>query len=82
MSNTNQGTAPHYFVPQPSRHPAMAALGLFFVVLGAGQWINDSLWGKYCLIFGLTWFLVVLFQWFRDSIGAVSYTHLTLPTKA
>jgi cytochrome c oxidase subunit 3 len=69
MSNTNQGTAPYYFVPQPSRHPAMAALGLFFVVLGAGQWINDSTWGKYSLMFGLAWFVVVLYQWFRDSVG-------------
>jgi len=69
MSNTNQGTAPYYFVPQPSRHPALAAAGLFFVVLGAGQWINDSQWGKYLCIFGLAWFLVVLFQWFRDSVG-------------
>ena len=38
MSSTTHGTTPHYFVPEPSRHPAMAALGLFFVILGAGQW--------------------------------------------
>jgi len=69
MSNTTQGQTPYYFVPQPSRHPAFAALGLFFVMLGAGQWINESQWGKYCLLFGLIWFLVVLFQWFRDSVG-------------
>jgi cytochrome c oxidase subunit 3 len=69
MSNTSQGQAPYYFVPSPSRHPAMAAFGMFFVLLGAGQWINDAVWGKYSVIFGLTWFLVVLFQWFRDSVG-------------
>ncbi len=34
MSSTAHGTTPYYFVPQPSRHPAMAALGLFFVILG------------------------------------------------
>ena len=69
MSNTSQGQTPYYFVPSPSRHPAMAAFGMFFVLLGAGQWINDAAWGKYSLMFGLAWFLVVLYQWFRDSVG-------------
>ncbi len=69
MSDSAQAKSPYYFVPNPSRHPAMAALGLFFVILGAGQWINGSTWGKYALIFGLLWFVVVLFQWFRDSVG-------------
>ncbi|HEX2617741.1 MAG TPA: cytochrome c oxidase subunit 3, partial [Flavobacteriales bacterium] len=46
----------------------MASLGLFFVILGAGQWINGVEWGKYSLIFGLLWWAGVLFQWFRDSI--------------
>ena len=66
---TADSKTPYYFVPNPSRHPAMAAFGMFFVLLGAGQWINDSTWGMYSLIFGLTWFLVVLYQWFREAIG-------------
>ncbi len=33
----------------------MAAFGLFFVILGAGQWINGAGWGKYSLLFGLLW---------------------------
>ncbi|RQO59307.1 cytochrome c oxidase subunit 3 [Paucibacter sp. KBW04] len=65
---TSTGKAPYYFVPGPSRHPVMAAIGLFFVILGAGQWINDHDWGKYSLIFGLLWFAVVLKQWFGDAI--------------
>ena len=69
MSSNTQAASPHYFVPSPSRHPAMAALGLFFVILGAAQWINGVDWGKYALSFGLLWFLVVLFQWFREAIG-------------
>ena len=51
--------APHYFVPEPSRHPAMAAFGLFWVILGAGQWVNGADWGKYALAFGMVWWLVV-----------------------
>ncbi len=45
MSNSHGGATPYYYVPHESRHPAMAALGLFFVILGAGQWINGSEWG-------------------------------------
>jgi cytochrome c oxidase subunit 3 len=65
---TTTGKTPYYFVPGPSRHPVMAAIGLFFVILGAGQWINDHDWGKYSLIFGLLWWAVVLKQWFGDAI--------------
>lgn len=53
MSSNSHGTTPYYYVPAPSRHPAMAALGLFFVILGAGQWVNGADWGKYSLLFGL-----------------------------
>ena len=34
MSSTTHGAKPYYFLPEPSRHPAMAAFGLFFVILG------------------------------------------------
>ncbi|HMS28032.1 MAG TPA: cytochrome c oxidase subunit 3 [Burkholderiaceae bacterium] len=69
MSNVAADKAPHYFVPEPSRHPFFAAVGLFFLFFGASQWMNDSETGKYVFIFGLLWFLVVLFQWFKDAIG-------------
>lgn len=68
MSSTSHGTTPYYFVPGPSRHPAMAALGLFFVILGAGQWVNGAHWGMYSLFFGLAFWLFVLYQWFGDAI--------------
>ena len=68
MSTSAPGTTPYYYVPQPSRHPAMMALGLFFVILGAGQWINSVEWGEWSLYFGLSWVSVVLFQWFRDAV--------------
>ncbi len=68
-STAAPSSAPYYFVPQPSRHPAMAAFGLFWVILGAGQWINGADWGKWSLTFGLLWLFVVLFQWFSQSIG-------------
>ena len=69
MSSTAHGSTPYYFVPGPSRHPALAAFGLFFVILGAGQWVNGSAWGKYSLAFGLVFWLGVLYQWFGDAIA-------------
>ena len=68
---THQGQTPYYFVPGPSRHPVMAAIGLFFVILGAGQWINGHGWGAYSLLFGLLWWAVVLFQWFSQAIREI-----------
>ena len=65
----HQGQAPYYFVPGPSRHPVMAAIGLFFVILGASQWVNGHAWGAYSLLFGLLWWAFVLQQWFRQAIG-------------
>jgi cytochrome c oxidase subunit 3 len=62
------GNAPYYFVPAPSRHPAMAAFGLFFVILGAGQWVNNSAWGKYAVLAGLLIWAFTLVQWFGDAI--------------
>ncbi len=69
MSTSAHGTTPYYFVPGPSRHPAMAALGLLFVIMGASQWINGADWGKYALAFGLAFWLGVLYQWFGDAIA-------------
>ena len=68
MSSTTGGAQPYYFVPHSSRHPAFAAFGLFFVILGASQWINGASWAKWSLFFGLLWLSFVLFQWFRDAV--------------
>ena len=68
-SASTHGSTPYYFVPGLSRHPALAAFGLFFVILGASQWVNGAQWGKWSLAFGLLFWLTVLFQWFSDAIG-------------
>jgi cytochrome c oxidase subunit 3 len=36
MSASTHGGTPYYYVPAESRHPVLAAAGLFFVILGAG----------------------------------------------
>jgi cytochrome c oxidase subunit 3 len=68
MSSNAHGGTPHYFIPGPSRHPALASLGLFFVILGASQWVNDVAWGRYSLYAGLAFFAWVLVGWFGDAI--------------
>ena len=65
---TTAGTAPHYYIPAPSRHPVLMALGLFLVILGAGQWVNGAGWGAYVLLAGMVVWLTVMFQWFSEAI--------------
>ncbi|HMN22303.1 MAG TPA: cytochrome c oxidase subunit 3 [Ottowia sp.] len=67
MSTTAHSQAPYYFVPQPSRHPIMTAFGLAMMILGASLWINQISVGRWILLFGLLWWLSVLFAWFRDT---------------
>jgi cytochrome c oxidase subunit 3 len=69
MSSATHGEVPYYFVPGPSRHPVMASIGLFFVIFGATQWVNGAGWGAWVVAFGMVWWLVTLFQWFRDSVA-------------
>ncbi len=64
-----KGHTPYYFVPSPSAYPALASLGLFFVILGAGQWVNGHGWGAYSLAAGLVIWALVMFGWFGTAIG-------------
>ena len=67
-ATTPAGTTPYYFIPSPSRFPAQASLGLFFVILGAGQWVNGAGWGAYSLLLGMALWLFTLYQWFKQAI--------------
>ncbi|MFM7850241.1 MAG: cytochrome c oxidase subunit 3 [Rubrivivax sp.] len=68
-ATTPAGTTPYYFIPSPSRLPAQASLGLFFVILGAGQWVNGIGWGAYSLALGMVIWLFTLYQWFSVAIA-------------
>ena len=67
MGTPHAASTPYYYVPAESGHPIWAAAGLFFVILGAGMWINGHQWGKWSFLFGMVWWLVVLFRWFREA---------------
>jgi cytochrome c oxidase subunit 3 len=68
-ATTSAGQTPYYFVPAPSHFPVLTATGLFFVILGAGQWVNGHGWGAYSLLAGVIIWLATLFQWFRQAIS-------------
>ena len=78
MSTVAHSGTSHYFVPAPSAYPVMASIGLFFVILGASQWINGAGWGAYSLLVGMALWLGTLFVWFgaaiRESEGGL-YGH-------
>ena len=63
-----KGHTPYYFVPSPSAYPVLASTGLFFVILGASQWVNGEVWGAYSLAAGLLTWALVMFGWFGAAI--------------
>ena len=67
MSSSTPGQTPYYYVPAESGRPFWSAFFLFFVVLGASQWVNGSGWGMWALLAGLLGWLFVLFQWMREA---------------
>lgn len=66
---TPHGQTPYYYVPAPSRFPVQAAAGLFFVIFGAGQWVNGHGWGAWVTLAGLLIWAFVMQGWFRAAIG-------------
>ena len=77
-ASAHPGSTPYYFVPSPSPYPALVACGMFFVILGAGQWINGHGWGAYSLLLGLVIWLSTMYRWFAASIAedrAGLYSH-------
>ena len=63
------GATPHYFIPQPSRHPVLVAAAMLLIIFGAGQWVNGASWGKFFVLAGFALWIVIMFQWFSQAIG-------------
>lgn len=64
-----QSRAPYYFVPGPSRWPLLASVALLVTMAGASAWVNDLPWGSYVNIAGILMLLIVLYNWFGDTIA-------------
>ena len=69
MEHPEQPLAGSYFVPAPSRWPALGALALFCLGLGAALAVNAVAWGSGLLLLGALCLLLMLVGWFGDVIG-------------
>ena len=67
-STTPAGTTPYYFIPAPSQHPVMVALGMLLVIFGASQWVNGHGYGGWVVLAGLVVWAMVMFRWFGDAV--------------
>jgi cytochrome c oxidase subunit 3 len=67
-STTPAGTTPYYFIPAPSQHPVMVAVGMLLVIFGASQWVNGHGYGGWVVLAGLALWALVMFSWFGDAI--------------
>ncbi|WEF30988.1 cytochrome c oxidase subunit 3 [Pseudoduganella chitinolytica] len=66
--SSNNATAPHYFVPGPSRWPMLAGISMLVTMVGASAWVNDAAWGRLVCLAGIVAMVAVLFGWFGDAI--------------
>jgi len=67
--SSQQGNAPYYFVPGPSRWPVLAGASLLLTMAGASAWVNGYGWGPIANVLGILSLLVVLYNWFGDAIA-------------
>ena len=69
-----------YYVPEGSPWPLVASVGLFLLMIGLGNFIQQTTefgqqtlrssgnWGQYPLLLGAAILIFVLFRWWRDTI--------------
>jgi cytochrome c oxidase subunit 3 len=69
MGSHQQGSAPYYFVPGPSKWPVLAGASLLVTMAGASAWVNGISWGPVANIIGILALIVVLYKWFGDAIA-------------
>src|ERR1035437_8779758 len=67
MSSQN-ANGPHYYVPAPSKWPVLAGVSILLMMAGAAAWVNAYPWGPYANVAGILCLLLVLFNWFGDTI--------------
>jgi cytochrome c oxidase subunit III len=67
--STQQGQAPYYFVPGPSKWPVLMGTALLVTMAGASGWVNGYSFGKPLNLLGILAALTVLYFWFGDAIA-------------
>lgn len=58
----------NYFIPEPSRWPVVAVVGLFLTTLGLALWMNDIGFGPVSVAIGMAVITYLFFGWFGDVI--------------
>ncbi|MBB6520132.1 cytochrome c oxidase subunit 3 [Pseudoteredinibacter isoporae] len=71
MSSSQNNTVEHeeYYVPEQSKLPIFASIGLFLTVWGAANWLNGSENGPMIFFGGSLMFAFVLWNWFSIVIS-------------
>lgn len=69
----NRPDPQHYYVPEMSRRPIVASVGLFLTLYGAGFFLNQiqsgaAPWGQWVMLSGLALLLTVIYGWFATTI--------------
>jgi len=59
---------PSYYVPEESKLPLFASIGLFVTVFGMANWMNGNAGGVQTFVAGLLMFCFVLYRWFAIVI--------------
>ena len=67
--STQQGQAPYYFVPGPSKWPVLMGTALLATMAGASGWVNGYSFGMPLNLIGILAALTVLYFWFGDAIA-------------
>ncbi len=69
MSTGAPGSAPYYFVPNPSKWPIVGSVALTFAGFGAAGLVNGAGYAPYVLAIGFAILIYMLFGWFGTVAG-------------
>ncbi len=67
MSSTSH--APYYFVPAPSKWPAVGSIAMILTLFGAVGTINGQVYGPWTLLAGFVVLIYMFFGWFGTVIA-------------
>jgi cytochrome c oxidase subunit 3 len=77
-ASSHTSAAPYYFVPHPSKWPAVGSVALLLFGLSMAGWVNGATWGPYLFAAFGALLIYTLFGWFgeaaRESEGGL-YNH-------
>ena len=68
-SAMSSNSTPYYFVPSPSKYPALASIELLGFASGMSAWVNGLSWGGPLVLVAIIYMLVVLYGWFGQAIA-------------